>query len=136
MAANLFELLNAPTSLKPKDLSTHIRMQMSLPEETRNTCSRDLFRMDIKLLNELTTCRYGRKLPKEDDPEYQAFCEAIAVKGVEPIPYRFFASEYTAIKAAGGDYRKAVGEVAEPWRMQAYAAQYLRMAQNAETGKS
>ena len=34
MADNLFELLSAPTSLKPKDLATHIRMQMSLPEET------------------------------------------------------------------------------------------------------
>ncbi len=82
MADNLFELLNAPTSLKPKDLATHIRMQVSLPEETRNICIRDLFRMDIKLPNELTTCRYGRKLPKEDDPGYLAFCEAIALKGV------------------------------------------------------
>lgn len=135
MAANLFELLNAPTSLKPKDLSTHIRMQMALPEEVRNTCTRDLFRMDIKLFNELTTCRYSRKLPKEDDPGYQAFCEEIGVKGVEPIPYRFFASEYAAVTAGDKDAKKAVAAISEPWRVQAYAAQYLRMAQNAETGK-
>ncbi|MDO4866693.1 MAG: hypothetical protein Q4C10_09040 [Clostridia bacterium] len=135
MADNLFELLNAPTSLKPKDLATHIRMQVSLPEETRNNCSRDLFRMDIKLMSELTTCRYGRKMPKEEDPEYLAFCEAIAFKGVEPIPYRFFASEFAALKAQSRDYKAAVSAVTEPWRVQAYAAQYLRMAQNAETGK-
>ena len=135
MVTNLFELLNAPTSLKPKDLSTHIRMQMTLPEETRNTCSRDLFRMDIKLVNELTTCRFSRKMPKEDDPDYLSFCCALTVKDAEPIPYKYFAAEYALMKAQPGQPKDNVKALTDPWRVQAYAALYLRIAQNAETGK-
>ena len=130
---NLFELLNAPTSLNPRDLATHIRMQVTLPEEVRNNCSRDLARADIRLTNELTTCRFSRKMPKTDDPDYEEFCEELSnMASVVPIPYKYFATEYNLMKTEG-DPRKAAAELTDPWRAQAYAAQYLRFAVNAET---
>ncbi len=139
--SNRFETLSAPPSLSAKDLSLHIRMQSSLPQEVRNSCSLDLLNPKLKLYDELTTVRFTRSLPTDEDPGYAKFCKALSRSTATPIPYRFFAGEYAALIEANGSLArlgtKKLMTMAEAlddiWRFQAYAALLLRIALHSET---
>jgi hypothetical protein len=137
---NRYEVLEAPTSLKPKDLAVHIRMKPGIPKEVSGPARTALINAKVRLFEELTTCRYGRTLPGEEPPEYRKVCRAVSGSDAEPIPGRFFAGELaalleevpTAATMSKAQLEKRITALPDHWRVQAWAALILRIAQAAE----
>ncbi|MGB7962557.1 MAG: hypothetical protein WCF12_06295 [Propionicimonas sp.] len=140
---NRFETLLAPPSLSSKDLSIHINMHPEIPKEVSGKCKNDFANVATRLHDELTTLRFGRTLADSPAPaRYQALNQQLTGSTATPIDWKFFADEFTAFKAEHpqrmGTERmlQLVSGLSDPWRVQAWAAQALRIAQNAETEDS
>ncbi|MDR1426294.1 MAG: hypothetical protein LBJ08_00850, partial [Bifidobacteriaceae bacterium] len=138
---NRYEALEAPTSLKMSDLAVHIRMHPGIPAEISGPARSELINVRTRLHDELTTVRYGRNLPTAQLDGYREVCRAVSGSDGEPIAAKFFALEFAAFladvpDAAEGAPRKleaTIGELDDPWRIQAWAAQVARIARDAET---
>lgn len=138
---NRFEALLAPPSLPPKDLRIHIRMHPEIPKEVSAACGDELVNVATRLHDELTTLRFGRTLDDSAAPDrYQRLNRVLTHSGATPIEWRFFAGEFTQFVADHPRLRstevmlRTVSVLSDPWRVQAWAAQALRIAQSAETG--
>ena len=140
---NRYEALSAPPSLKNKDLSIHIRMQAGD------------FPGDAQRVQPGAAQSEGQADGRTDHPPaLRARCQAanrratgrsigyIACGGpaASRSPYRFFAAEYDRMMAACGlegktdlaaqdaePVLKAIEALEDPWRLQAWAAQFLRV---------
>ncbi|MDR1513031.1 MAG: hypothetical protein LBS56_06060, partial [Propionibacteriaceae bacterium] len=137
---NRYEALEAPTSLKPKDLAVHVRMRPHIPKEVSGPARAELINVKTRLHDELTTARYGRQLPAGQLRGYREVCRAVSGSDGEPIPDRFFADELAAFTAGTPDaaemspaaLEREIRGLADPWRVQAWAAQVARIATSAE----
>ncbi|MDX5398110.1 MAG: hypothetical protein LPK92_00045, partial [Actinomycetes bacterium] len=136
---NRFETLLAPPSLTPKELAIHIRMHPEIPAEVSGACRNELVRVDVRLHDELTTVRFPSRLTETPaPPQYGQLNRRLTGATATPIPWRFFAGEFEAFMAehpeqlAVKELRSVLAEL-DPWRVQAWSAQALRIAQNAET---
>ncbi len=136
---NRFETLLAPPSLPPKDLRIHIRTHPEIAPEVSSACSSELVNVGVRLHDELSTLRFPRKLGTEAPPDgYPHTMRLLTGSSASPIPWPFFAVEYTTFTQDHGDLatevalRESVKCLDDPWRVQAWAAQALRVAQNAE----
>lgn len=137
---NRFEALLAPPSLSPKELSIHIRMHPEIRSEVQVACKSELVSVSTRLHDELTTLRF--RLPLGDgpaDPRYQRVNVALTGSRATPIEWRFFAGEFAGLvdehpRTVGPKtIMKTVQGLQDPWRVQAWAAQALRIACSAET---
>jgi len=136
---NRFETLLAPPSLSSRDLSIHINMHPEIPKEVSGKCKNDFANVATRLHDELTTLRFGRTLAESTAPtRYQAVNQQLTGSYATPIEWRFFAGEFETFRAEHpqkmGTERmlQLLSGLSDPWRVQAWAAQALRIAQNAE----
>lgn len=136
---NRFETLLAPPSLTPKELSIHINMHPEIPRDVSGKCKNDFANVATRLHDELTTLRFRRTLANAPAPtRYEEVNRRLTGSTATPIEWRFFAGEFEEFISDHPerlDARRtlaAVRSLADPWRLQAWAAQALRIAQNAE----
>ena len=128
---NRFETLMAPPSLTSKDLRIHLRMHPEIPQDVSGQCSQELVNVSTRLIDELTTVRFGRDLAKEPEPgNYRRFIKEVTGADATPIDYKFFASYYPGDES---DPRRWVNTLETKDAVQAWAAQGLRVAMSAET---
>jgi hypothetical protein len=119
-------------------------MRPKIPKEISGPARTELINVRTRLRDELTTCRYGLDLPASPPRGYKTVCRAVAGSSGEPIPGQFFAAEFKAFtaqvpnaaKTRGDDLEKVILGLADPWRLQAWAAQVRRIALDAETSDS
>jgi hypothetical protein len=134
---NRFETLLASPSLQPRDLRIHIRMHPEIPKQVSGTLSNELVNVAVRLHDELTTLRFGRTLTDSKVSfHYGKVNRELSGSGAAPIEWKFFADEFMAFtteNAVGTEPMLDTVSRLEPWRVQAWAAQALRIAQNAET---
>ena len=130
---NRFETLLAPPSLKTKDLRIHLRMHPEIPQEISGRCSQELVNVATRLEDELLTVRFTRELATGPVPEkYDRFCARAIGAAATPIDHKFFAAFYDpTIKPK--EAWAWVDSLQDPIQIQAWAAQGLRIASNAET---
>jgi hypothetical protein len=136
---NRFETLLAPPSLTPRELAIHIRMHPEIPAEVSGACRNELVRVGVRLHDELTTVRFATRLAETPaPPQYSLVNRRLTGSSATPIDWMFFAAEFEAFTAEHPeqlgvkDLRSVLAEL-DPWRTQAWSAQALRIAQNAET---
>ncbi|MCL1898281.1 MAG: hypothetical protein FWG16_05615 [Micrococcales bacterium] len=130
---NRFETLLAPPSLNSKDMRIHLRMHPEIPKDVSGRASQELVNVATRLSDELTTVRFGRDLATDQEPAtYRQFCAMATGSTATPISYQFFATffpaDVSAINAAAW-----VDQQNDPVKVQAWAAQALRVATNSET---
>lgn len=137
---NRFETLLAPPSLTAKELGVHLKMHPELPQDVAASCRSQLVDVSVRMHDELTTRRFPVRLNTDPEaPDYRATIRAFFGSKAEPIGWAFFGDEYTAFcqeyphTDSPEEVEEAVGQLSDPWRVQAWAAQALRVAQNAET---
>lgn len=149
---NRYEALGAPPTLSSKDMSMHIKMLPSaaLSAELRTQYSGDLLKPKVRLYDELKTLRFPPRPGAEEKNElYSSACKKLAHASGEPIPYRFFKSQFQRLLEDCGysensspselnetTLNNAVGSTRDIWQFQAYAALLLRIAENSELSDS
>lgn len=145
---NRFEAMLASPTLSGKEMAMQVKMQREIPREEANILRSEMFVPKVRLYDELTTLRFRRPGGAEESEEYRKFCTALTGSNATPIPYRFFKAEFQRIQeelSGSGSSRSrgrsrqkqstlnTVEKLKDPWRLQAYAALSLRVAQAAET---
>lgn len=145
---NRFEAMLASPTLSGKEMAMQVKMQREIPREEANILRSEMFVPKVRLYDELTTLRFRRPGSAEESEEYRKFCTALTGSNATPIPYRFFKAEFQRIQeelSGSGNSRSrgrskqdkntlnTVEKLKDPWRLQAYAALSLRVAQAAET---
>lgn len=146
---NRFEALGAPPTLSTKELSMHMKMIPSsvLSPELRTQYGGDLLKPKVRLYDELTTLRFTLTQEGEaEDKLYRKACKLLTHASGEPIPYRFFRQEFLRLLEECGCSEQsapselsarllnnAIGSIGDIWLYQAYAALFLRIAENSET---
>ncbi len=145
---NLYEALGAPPTLSSKDMAMHIRMMPTtlLSPQQRTQYSGELLNPKTRLYNELKTLRFPpRPGEEETNSLYKSVCKKITHASGEPIPYRFFKTEFQRLLKDCGytqntssaelienTLNKAIDQITDVWRFQGYAALFLRIAENSE----
>lgn len=145
---NRFEAMLAPPTLSNKDMSMHVKMQKEISRDEANAYRAEMLVPEVRLYDELTTLRFRRPGPDEESPAYKKICGLISGASGTPIPYRFFKGEFErllddlgvsqedqgSVNSLKADkVKKAVRDLSDPWRIQAYAALCARIALNSET---
>lgn len=144
---NRFEAMLASPTLSSKEMAMHIRMQTAIPKDQATKLKGEMLVPEVRLYDELTTLRFGRPGPEENNALYNRFCKSLSRAAGEPIPYRFFKGEFerliegkdipTAVRSVRARHLNAlkqdVMDLDDPWRLQAYAALCARIAEDSET---
>ena len=136
---NRFEAMLASPTLSSKEMAMQVKMQREIPRDEANILRSEMFVPRVRLYDELTTLRFRRPGPEEENQDYRKFCSALSGSSATPIPYRFFKAEFETLQEDLGSsmrkdvVRRRVEGLSDPWRLQAYAALCLRIAQSAET---
>ena len=145
---NRYEALGAPPSLSSKDMAMHVKMlpQSAISKELRTQYSAELLNPKLRMYDELSTLRFPRPGPAEENADYAEVFRKISHAGGAPIPYRFFKAEYgrlmeecgysNAKQAQAAALINTIKNIQDPWRYLGYAAQYLRIAENSELDDS
>ena len=140
---NRFEAMLASPTLSSKDLAMHIRMQTAIPRDKANNLRAEMMVPEVRLYDELTTLRFRRPGPDEDNAFYRDFCATLSAASGTPIPYRFFKGELEQLLSDMGvsqssgsvpqkQLQQTVMNLSDPWRIQAYAALCARIAEASE----
>lgn len=145
---NRFEALLAPPTLSGREMAMHVRMQKEVSLSEAGTYRAQMLIPEIRLYDELTTLRFTRPGPDEENTAYRKACIALSGASGTPIPYRFFKEEFDRLKDdivvpqeaedsmdlfKPDRIRETVLNLRDPWRIQAYAALCARIALNSET---
>lgn len=145
---NRFEAMLASPTLSGKEMAMQVKMQREIPREEANILRSEMFVPRVRLYDELTTLRFRRPGSAEESEAYRKFCSALSGSSATPIPYRFFKAEFLRLTGEMGipeealestssfdkrKVRKAVEDLTDPWRLQAYAALCLRIGMASET---
>ena len=146
---NRFEAMLAPPTLSSKEMAMHVKMQKEVSRDEANSYRAEMLVPEVRLYDELTTLRFRRPGPDEENGAYRKACSALSGAKGTPIPYRFFKGEFDRLMDDIGvpeesrgsmssfkpdQITEAVLDLKDPWRTQAYAALCARIALGSETG--